>query len=289
MTSSPPIRDVTDTARWVAFYRAMENERPDAIFRDPFAKALAGEEGEAIVNALPHGRRMAWPMITRTAIIDELVIQAVERDRIDSVMNLAAGLDARPWRLDLPADLLWIDVDMPPMLDRKEAVLQGERPRCRYESIRQDLSEVAEREALFRSIGSRVRRTLVISEGLLVYLDADAVAGLGRDLAAVPSFRFWITDLASPGLLKRLEKTWAPALRAGNAQFKFGPAESSRFFEPLGWEELEYRSMFDESIRYGRTMPLAKFWRFIGSLGPKKQRQEFARFSGVALLKNRKE
>ena len=62
MTSSRPIRDVTDTARWVAYYRAMENERPDAIFRDPFAKALAGEEGEAIVNTLPHGRRMASPL-----------------------------------------------------------------------------------------------------------------------------------------------------------------------------------------------------------------------------------
>ena len=262
----------------------METERPDAIFRDPFARALAGEEGEAIVNALPHGRRMAWPMITRTAIIDDLVMQAVERAHLDSVMNLAAGLDARPWRLPLPPTLLWIDVDMPPMLDRKEAVLQGEKPRCRYEAIRQDLSNVAERERLFRSIGDRVEKTLVITEGLLIYLDSGAVAGLARDLAAVPSFRFWIMDLASPGLLKRLEKTWAPALRAGNAQFKFGPEENTRFFQSLGWEELEYRSMFDESIRYGRTMPLAKFWRLVGKLGPKKQRREFARFSGVSLL-----
>jgi methyltransferase (TIGR00027 family) len=224
-------------------------------------------------------------MITRTAIIDEIVLNTISEDRLDGVVNLAAGLDARPWRLPLPEELLWIDVDMPPMLDRKEAVLQGEKPRCRYEAIRQDLSRVSERQEAFRSIGSRVRKALVITEGLLIYLDADAVAGLARDLAAVPAFRYWLMDLASPGLLKRLEKTWAPALRSGNAQFKFGPAENTRFFDSMGWREVEYRSMFDESIRYNRTMPLAKFWRFVGKLAPKRRREEFARFSGVALLK----
>jgi O-methyltransferase involved in polyketide biosynthesis len=36
------IRNISDTARWVAVYRARENERPDAVFRDPFARRLAG-------------------------------------------------------------------------------------------------------------------------------------------------------------------------------------------------------------------------------------------------------
>ena len=45
-----PVDNVSDTARWVAWYRALETERPDAIFRDPFARRLAGPEGEAIVN-----------------------------------------------------------------------------------------------------------------------------------------------------------------------------------------------------------------------------------------------
>jgi len=31
------IENVSDTARWVAVYRAMETARPDAIFKDPFA------------------------------------------------------------------------------------------------------------------------------------------------------------------------------------------------------------------------------------------------------------
>jgi O-methyltransferase involved in polyketide biosynthesis len=45
-----PIGNVSDTARWVAVYRAMETARPDAIFRDPFAERLAGERGLEIVR-----------------------------------------------------------------------------------------------------------------------------------------------------------------------------------------------------------------------------------------------
>lgn len=284
MTAPSPIRHVSDTARWVAFYRAMETERPDAIFRDPYARRLAGPEGEAIVNALPRGRQMAWPMIVRTALMDEILLRVVERERLNGVVNLAAGLDARPWRLPLPPDLLWIDVDMPPMLDHKEALLRGEPPRCRYEAVRQDLSDQPARRDLFANLARRMQRALVISEGLLIYLEAEAAASLARDLAAHAAFRFWLLDLASPGLLKMLEKSWAPALRAGNAPFRFGPAESTRFFEPMGWREVEFRSMLHEAIRLNRAMPLARLWRLIGSLAPRRKREEFRRFSGVALL-----
>ena len=114
-----PIENVSDTARWVAFYRAMETERPDALFRDPYARALAGPEGERIVKEMPRGRASSWAMITRTVVFDEIILDVVRRHDIDMVLNLAAGLDARPWRLKLPASLRWVDVDLPAMLDYK--------------------------------------------------------------------------------------------------------------------------------------------------------------------------
>ena len=96
------IDNVSDTARWVAVYRAMETERPDAIFRDPFAARLAGEKGVGIVDAMKNGRRMAWAMIVRTKVFDEIILERVRNGNADVVLNLAAGLDARPWRLSLP-------------------------------------------------------------------------------------------------------------------------------------------------------------------------------------------
>ena len=284
MTDGKLIGNVSDTARWVAVYRAMETERPDAIFRDPYARRLAGERGEAIVRGMPKGRQIAWPMIVRTAVMDEIIMQCVTRDEVDCVLNLAAGLDARPWRLALPATLRWIDVDHPVMIDTKLAELANETPKCQYEGVPLDLVDLHARAQLFERVGASAERVLVITEGLLVYLPALAVAELARDLHRQPSFGLWLMDLASPGLLKMLAKSWGPVVAAGNAPFQFGPAESTAFFTPLGWNEREYRSMFDESIRLKRTMPMAGFWKLLGKLAPKKKQEEFKRFSGIALL-----
>ena len=279
------ISNVSDTARWVATYRAMETERPDAIFRDPFARRLAGEKGEEIVRGLPEGRRMAWPMVVRTAVMDEIIMREVGAG-VTQVLNLAAGLDARPWRLQLPPGLQWVDVDLAGILDQKLEILAGERTVCQYEPVRMDLSEDAPRRALFARIGNLGRRTLVVTEGLLIYLPPESVAGLARDLAAQPSFALWLTDLASPDLLKMMEKNWAPVVREGGAPFRFGPAEGTRFFEPVGWREAEYRSTFDEGIRLKRTMRFAAFWRLMGRLMPKERQEAFKRFSGIVLLKS---
>lgn len=284
MTDAPLIANISETARWVAFYRAMESERPDAVFKDPYARRLAGPRGEAIVNAMPKGRAMAWPMIVRTAVLDELIMRLVKRDGVDCVLNLAAGLDARPWRLPLPSALRWVDVDHPAMIDAKLEVLAGESPRCVYEGVRLDLANVPARRELFGRVGVETKRVLVITEGLLVYLPPPSVTELARDLHAQGSIQFWLTDLASPGLLKMLAKTWGPVVAAANAPFQFGPAESTEFFRPLGWRELEWRPLFEEGLRLGRTMRFARFWKLLGTLAPRKKREEFKRFSGIALL-----
>ena len=56
----------------MAAYRAEESERRDALFRDPWARQLAGERGLRALDAMPHGRRFAWPMVVRTVLFDEL-------------------------------------------------------------------------------------------------------------------------------------------------------------------------------------------------------------------------
>ena len=280
------IQHVSDTARWVALYRAMESERPDALFHDPYARRLAGERGERILASMKQGRTWAWPMIVRTAVMDELILRAIARDRVDTVLNLAAGLDTRPYRLPLAPSFRWVEVDFPDVIAYKQQQLAGERPACALEQIGADLTDAARRRALFAQIGGTARHVLVVSEGLLIYLTGDQVGALARDLAARPSFAWWLIDLASPGLLKMMSKTWGRAV-ADNAPFQFAPPEGTRFFEPLGWREAEFRSTWDESLRLKRTMRLAWLWSLLGRLYPKRKREEFRRFSGIVLLARR--
>ncbi|MDB4899437.1 MAG: methyltransferase [Gemmatimonadetes bacterium] len=249
-----PIENVSDTARWVAVYRAMETARPDALFRDPFAERLAGERGQQIVDGMKRGRQMAWPMIVRTAVLDEMILDRVRNGGVDTVINLAAGLDARAWRLDLPPSLQWFDVDLPAISEYKRSIMRGETTKCRYESVAVDLTDDATRAETLRRLGGVAQTALVVTEGLLIYLTAEQVASLARALHATPSIRWWISDIASPPLLKMMKKMWGKSV--GNAPFIFAPEDSAAFFAPLGWHEIEFRSGIEEAHRVGREMRL---------------------------------
>jgi methyltransferase (TIGR00027 family) len=278
------IEHISDTARWVAVYRAMETERSDAIFKDPFAARLAGEKGEAIVDTMKRGRAMAWAMIVRTKIFDEIILERVRNGGVDQVVNLAAGLDARAWRMPLPRQLKWVDVDLPDILDYKTEMLADTPTTCEYEAVRLDLTDPAKRQALFTQLGARSQRTLVVTEGLLIYLTEAQVGALARDLHAPASFRWWLIDLAQPRLLQMMQKWWGRNVAAGNAPFQFAPASGTKFFEQFGWSEAEFRSAAEEARRLDRQMRLMWLWRLIGKLYSKRRQEEFRRFSGFVLL-----
>jgi len=278
------IDNISDTARWVAVYRALETARPDAIFRDPFAERLAGERGHQIMEEMPSGRAYAWPMIVRTAVFDEIILEAVQQRQVDLVLNLAAGLDARPWRLPLPPALRWVDVDLPGILDYKTEALRDEKPVCRYEAVAVDLRDAQKRQELFAELGAASSRAIVVTEGLLIYLAPEQVAALATDLHAQPGFQEWLIDLASPQLIQRMNRTWGKNLAAGGAPFRFAPAEGTEFFRPYGWREALFRSNWEEAQRLKRTMKGFWFWNLIGRLSPKRVREGVRRFSGFVLL-----
>ncbi len=237
----PLIRNISDTALWVAVYRARETERPDALFRDPFARRLAGERGELIAKSMQFSERNAWSYAARTLRVDQIVMAQLQAGA-DMVVNLAAGLDARPYRMELPPSLKWIEVDLPATIDYKAEILRDEKPRCSLDRIRLDLADVAARRELFRVLCAKAKKVLVITEGLLIYLSREEVLALGQDLAAQPSCADWIVELVSPGLLKMLQKNLAAVQQAGSP-FKFAPREGPDFFRACGWKPVEVYSL----------------------------------------------
>jgi len=126
--------------------RARESRRPDAIFHDPLSERLAGERGRRIADQLSRPGRDDWPLVVRTRLIDDLVLESVAQGA-DCVLNLAAGLDTRPYRLRLPETLTWIEADLPGLVDEKERLLAGEKPACRLRRERVDLTDAGARSA----------------------------------------------------------------------------------------------------------------------------------------------
>ena len=124
------VENISDTAKWVAVFRAEESERPDAIFHDPFARKLAGKKGEQIADSIEFSRQHSWTFVARTFLIDEYIMQHVKMG-YDMIINLAAGLDARPYRMKLPSSLQWVEVDLPGIIEEKERILAGEKAKLR--------------------------------------------------------------------------------------------------------------------------------------------------------------
>jgi methyltransferase (TIGR00027 family) len=254
MTSDLSLRNISDTARWVAIYRARETERANPLFRDPFARRLAGRRGEEIAASLPSQQRNEWAWVTRTVLFDRFIAEGVAQGA-DLIVNLAAGLDARPYRMSLPASLRWVEVDLPEILEEKAKVLAGETPVCALERVPLDLKDERARRDLFRRLGSEARQALVVTEGLLIYLTEPEVGALASDLAAPESFRSWILDLASPGLRRMMERQIGPALVRAGSPFRFAPEEGPEFFVRYGWLPAQVRSTLKEAARLKR-LPL---------------------------------
>jgi methyltransferase (TIGR00027 family) len=244
------VRNVSDTARWVASYRARESARPDALFQDPLAARLSGERGAAIAErASPHS---AWSLIARTKLVDELVLDTVSRGS-DRLLDLAAGFDTRPYRLALPADFPWIEADLPALVAEKNALLADEKPRCRLERHAVDLSDGAARSRFLAESTVGAKNVTILTEGLVIYLEEAVVADLARDFLACSAVKSWILDFNSPRIIADMSEQMGPLL--GNAPFKFAPANGVGFFEALGWQAREIKSLFHEASRMKR-LPL---------------------------------
>lgn len=247
----PLIADVSDTARWMAAIRAVEHQRPERLFDDPLAERLAGDRGRAIAAAAPRfSRRNAWWWITRTTLIDELIRESVAGG-CQRVVNLAAGFDTRPYRLELPAITEWIEADLPAIISDKDRLLAGEEPRCRLTRVPINLADPRARQAFFTDTVAGAPATLVITEGLLLYLDNQQVSDLTCDLndAEIGS---WVTDLIAPMIIRRMMRSM-PSLE--NAPMKFLPSDGIAFFERHGWEASDIRPIHKEAARR-RRLPL---------------------------------
>ncbi|GAA1942939.1 SAM-dependent methyltransferase [Amycolatopsis minnesotensis] len=190
-TSLPP---VGRTAIGVAGLRAQEQLRPDKLFDDPFSAALF-EAGRAQLPGAPtgaQGERQAFGQLfaTQVAVRTRFYDDYLLGSGCTQVVLLAAGLDARAFRLTWPGGTRLFEVDFPEVLGFKGNVLsgQGARPRCERVEVPADLREDWT-SALTDAGFDPAAPTAWLAEGLLIYLTYDEAAALLTT----------VTELSAPG------------------------------------------------------------------------------------------
>ncbi len=270
------IVDVTDTALWVAALRAQETARSDAAFQDRLAAQLAGNRGAVIARAMPNSAITRWGVVMRTSAIDRLIEDAIRRG-IDCVVNLGAGLDTRPYRMQIPPHIRWIEIDFPDLMQLKDAALRDQISVCHLKRIGLNLLDRGQRKTILAAYGSRT--TLMIAEGVVPYLSNDDVASLADDVRA--NSESWILDFDNAGI-RQTPRSWAQQLQA--APMLFQPIDWFGFFENCGWQAHRVITSAEESERLNRPYPFSFPWGVLMQGLPRAIRQRILAVSGAALL-----
>jgi O-methyltransferase involved in polyketide biosynthesis len=241
---------ISDTALWAVTCRAHETRRADRVLNDPFASHLVTTRGEELFGA-EVDNVASFILAVTVATIDEVLRHAIHEHHIHTVANLGAGLDTRPYRLDLPSDLRWIEADLEQLLGYKGLRLAHAAPCCQLHRLDVDLSHAGGRRGVLRAIARDVMRGLVLTEGLAARFGREALDDLIERMPA--AFKYWIVDTIEPPS--------APSTNAGDHRSdRAVPARDILdAFVRHGWRPTEFRPLKDQALRLGeaRTAGLA--------------------------------
>ena len=227
---------VASTGLLVAAIRARESTREDRLFTDPYADRLAGDAGRALLEAAiaEAGERTTIQIVVRTRFWDEALLRAVAVAR--QVVIIAAGLDARAYRLTWPDRTTVYELDQPAVIAAKDDVLARDEPRCRRVAIGVDLAD--DWPAALTDAGfDRHAPTVWLIEGLLQYLDERDVRTLFERLDSMSAPESTVCyDVVGTSLLE--SPMMAPLLRSMAEQgspWLFGTDEPGELAERHGW------------------------------------------------------
>lgn len=245
---------VSCTAQWTAAARAVENDRDDRLFADPYARTLAGDTGFRLLKRYAGAGTMPFLAI-RTKYLDEAALRTITKEPARQVVFVAAGMDARAWRLSWPDGTVVYELDRPALLAAKRRLLaeHAREPGCVRRPVGVDLARDWA-GSLIEAGFDPAEPTLWVMEGLLFFLPEDAVRGLLSTLHRLSGPGSVLAgDMASrASLTNPLARRFLSTLREDGAPWQFGSDEPEEFLRSCGWRVRELRQPGEDGASFGR-------------------------------------
>ena len=251
----------TGTAGWIAAARARESARPDRLFDDPWAHALAGESGWARLRATEQASGENRFLPVRTRFFDDVIVDA--GSWADQLVLLGAGLDTRAYRLPLPMGMGVYEIDLPDVLIVKESALDAMSARavCARHVVGADL-ETDWSDALLAAGFDPRLPTVWLAEGLLFYLGPSAVKGLLRRVCELSAARTVIAlDVFGTGLLRLPEMQISIQRRIASGRgAPFCTDDPAALLRVCGWPHCAITEPGQSGANYGRLPQVRDDW-----------------------------
>jgi O-methyltransferase involved in polyketide biosynthesis len=221
--------EVTVTAYLTAVVRAEATADTCLEFKDEYASRFA-DLCPRWIRKITQVTAGPSVIVARTSIIDNIVSELVSAGSFDVCINLGAGFDSRPFRLNWPPGCLIVEVDAAPIFDVKDRLLPAVHQAVTLERLRCDVGDVGKLVDLLvpHTAG---RRLLIICEGLLSYFSDSYIASLAAGLLKLGVSATWVCDVISPESAGRL----TTAARAAGVGLELRGLRDLRAFETGGW------------------------------------------------------
>lgn len=246
---------VAQTSRWTAAARARESARPDRLFEDPLAGALAGPEGFALLDAEPTGASASPHIAIRTRVFDDWLLDVTRPGGPHQVVLLGAGMDTRAFRLPwTPGTSLW-ELDRPDLLALKSEILDraGAQPRCDRRLVGVDLASSAWPERLVASGFDPAQPSAWLVEGFFAYLDEPVVEQVLATISSLAAPGSYLgTDFISEDFLSHpWMASYLRDLERRGTPWRFGTNQPEALLARHGWRAIA-RQPGEEGASFGR-------------------------------------
>ncbi|MBA0053177.1 SAM-dependent methyltransferase [Streptomyces sp. AJS327] len=245
---------VSRTAQWTAAARALESERDDRLFNDPYARTVAEGIGFELLHRYAGAGTVPFLAI-RTTYLDRAIERAVAEHGLRQVVFLAAGMDTRYHRLEWPTGVTVYELDRPALLEAKEQLLAETPPPAGRSRRPVPVDLTGDWTTPLKEAGLRPEEPVLwIAEGLLFFLTEDAVRGLLSTLSAhsAPGSVFLGDTISRAALDNPLSRPFLNALSEDGNPWRFGTDEPERLLEECGWSCRELKQPGEEGASWGR-------------------------------------
>ncbi|MBB4986287.1 class I SAM-dependent methyltransferase [Streptomyces nymphaeiformis] len=245
---------VSRTAQWTAAARALETEREDRLFADPYARTVADEIGFELLARYDGGGIVPFLAI-RTTYLDRAIVKAVEERGIRQVVFLAAGMDTRFFRLPWPDGVTVYELDRPALLEAKAEMLKDEPLPAGRTRVPIPVDLTQDWTGPLKEAGWKSEEPVLwVVEGLLFFLPEQAVRTLISLLAshAAPGSVLLGDVISKSALENPLARTFMSALKEDGNPWLFGTEEPEELLADCGWAVREVKQPGEDGASFDR-------------------------------------
>ncbi|EFL18388.1 SAM-dependent methyltransferase [Streptomyces sp. C] len=245
---------VSRTAQWTAAARALETEREDRLFADPYARTVADTIGFDLLERYAGAGTVPFLAI-RTTYLDRQIVRTVQEHGIRQVVFLAAGMDTRFYRLPWPDGVTVYELDRPALLEAKAEMLAGEPAPAGRTRVTVPVDLTQDWTGPLEDAGWRADQPVLwVVEGLLFFLPEDAVRGLISTLArhSAPGSVLLGDVISKAALQNPLSRPFLNCLEEDGNPWLFGTETPEDLLAECGWDVREVRQPGEDGADFGR-------------------------------------